>query len=88
MNNSQEKPKDKYQIQLPGIRQLAMALLVTVIACSIAAYLIIHQQVKRNSESQINSVIIPSVIKPKIISSNPRSDENLPMVFPVPRSGS
>ena len=86
MTNLDKKLAENHQLKLPGIRQLASALLITVILCSVIVYLIIHRQKMRDNQADINPVVIPSVIKPKVISSNPRSDENYPLVFPL-RSG-
>lgn len=87
MNNLDKKLADNHQLKLPGIRQLASALLVTIILCSVIGYLIIHQQKIRNNQTDINPVVIPSVIKPKVIASNPRSEENYPLVFPLRSAG-
>lgn len=74
---------EQNQLKLPSIRQLALALLMTIVISSIIGYLIIHQQQLRNKHEVINPVVIPELIKPKKIASNPQSEANFPMVFPL-----
>lgn len=80
---NKNKLSEQNQLKLPGIRQLALALLITIVIGSIVGYLIIHQQQQRNEHEVINPVVIPELIKPKVIASNPQSEANFPMVFPL-----
>lgn len=64
--------KNVYRLKHIGVRQLALAILMLVIAIAIVTFFILRYTARMNYEA-INKPIIPKVIKPVSQSSAPDS---------------